>query len=74
MRNTIRGQIVHQIKGIVGESSAIFIQNTLSNIQISQKGNIAAVIGIALLVFSASTVFAEIQSSINYIWGLRQTQ
>jgi membrane protein len=69
--DAIRGQIVHQIKGIVGESSAIFIQNTLSNIQISQKGNIAAVIGIALLVFSASTVFAEIQSSINYIWGLR---
>lgn len=67
----IKGEIVKQIEGIVGESSAIFIQNTLSNIQISQQGSIAAVIGIAVLVFSASTVFAEIQSSINHIWGLR---
>lgn len=69
--DAIRGQLVHQIEDIVGESSALFIQNTLSNIQISQKGNIAAIIGIGVLVFSASTVFAEIQSSINYIWGLR---
>ena len=67
----IKGQIVSQIEGLVGESSALFIQNTLSNIEISQKGNIAALIGITVLVFSASTVFAEIQSSINYIWGLR---
>ncbi|HUH73974.1 MAG TPA: YihY/virulence factor BrkB family protein [Chitinophagales bacterium] len=69
--DAIRGQLVHQIEDLVGESSALFIQKTLSNIQISQKGNIAAIIGIAVLVFSASTVFAEIQSSINFIWGLR---
>lgn len=69
--DAIRGQIVNQIQDIVGQSSAVFIQNTLSNIQVSQKGNIAAVIGLAILIFSASTVFAEIQSSINYIWGLR---
>ncbi len=69
--DAIRGQIVNQIQDVVGKSSAVFIQNTLSNIKISQKGNIAAVIGVAVLLFSASTVFAEIQSSINYIWGLR---
>ncbi len=67
----IRGELVNQIEDLVGESSAEFIQSTLSNIQINQSGSIAAIIGVCVLIFSASTVFAEIQSSINFIWGLR---
>jgi len=67
----IRGELVGQIEGMVGESSAAFIQSTLGNIQLNQNGGIAAAISTGVLIFSASTVFAEIQSSINFIWGLR---
>lgn len=67
----IKGELVNQIEDLVGESSALFIQSTLSNIQINQNGGLAAIIGTGVLLFSASTVFAEIQSSINFIWGLR---
>lgn len=67
----IKGELVNNIEDLVGTSSAQFIQGTLSNIQINQNGGIAAIIGTGVLIFSASTVFAEIQSSINFIWGLR---
>lgn len=67
----IKGELVNSISGFVGESSAHFIQSTLSNIQLNQNGGLAAIIGSGVLLFSASTVFIEIQSSINFIWGLR---
>lgn len=67
----VKGELVNSIEDLVGPSSAQFIQSTLSNIQINQNGGLAAIIGSGILLFSASTVFAEIQSSINFIWGLR---
>jgi len=38
---------------------------------LSGKGTTAAVIGIITLLFGATAVFAEIQDSINAIWGLK---
>lgn len=67
----IKGELVNQIEDIVGSSTALFIQSTLSNVKIGEYGSIATIISMSLLLFSASTVFAEIQSSINFIWGLR---
>lgn len=67
----IRGELVNQIEDVVGSSAAHFIQSTLTNIKVWQHGSLAALISMGVLIFSASTVFAEIQSSINLIWGLR---
>ncbi|MCO5233618.1 MAG: YihY/virulence factor BrkB family protein [Chitinophagales bacterium] len=69
--DAMRGELVEQIEGVVGHSTAIFIQNTLSNIQLSYPNGWTAIISSGVLLFTASTVFAEIQSSINTIWGLK---
>ncbi|AJH14969.1 YihY/virulence factor BrkB family protein [Myroides profundi] len=60
-----------QLKDMVGPNTTTEIQNAMSNVQLNRKsGYITTIIGVGILLFSASGVFAEIQSSINYIWGL----
>src|SRR4030088_659487 len=70
-RNAIEGTIYGQIKGFVGPDAALQLQNMIKNAIVSNKGNVAATIGIITLIIGATSVFAEIQDSINTIWGLK---
>ncbi len=56
---------------MVGNEAAIQIQETIKNIELSDSNTFAAVFGGVMLLIGASGVFAEIQSSINFIWGLK---
>lgn len=67
----IEGTIYSQIKNFVGPSSAIQIQTIIENLAISDKGNMAGLIGVITLLIGATSVFAEIQDSINTIWGIK---
>lgn len=67
----VRGQFFGQINGFVGNDAAIQIQETIKNIELSGSNIFASIFGGTMLLIGASGVFAEIQSSINYIWGLK---
>jgi membrane protein len=43
----------------------------IKNVSLSSDNKFAAMIGVVTLLFGASGVFAEIQDSINHIWGLK---
>jgi membrane protein len=47
------------------------MQEIIKNASISDQGTVAAIIGVITLLIGATTVFAEIQDSINSIWGLK---
>lgn len=70
-REAVEGSIYGQIKGFVGPDAALQIQDIIKNAAISGKSTFTAVIGIITLVIGATGVFAEIQDSINTIWGLK---
>jgi membrane protein len=70
-REAAQGTIYSQIQGFVGEDAAKQIQDIIKNASISGKGTLAATIGIITLLIGATTVFGEIQDSINSIWGLK---
>jgi len=70
-REATEGTIYSQIKNFVGPSSASQIQTIIENLSISDKGNLAGIIGIITLLIGATSVFAEIQDSINTIWGIK---
>lgn len=70
-REAIEGKIYNQIKSFVGADAAIQIQQVIKNIAVSPGMTLASVIGIVVLVFTATGVFAEIQNSINAIWRLK---
>lgn len=67
----VRGEIFGQINGLVGNEAALQIQNIIRNAELSSNNIFAATIGILTLLIGASGVFGEIQSSINFIWGLK---
>src|SRR5919112_1862646 len=70
-REAIEGSIFGQLNGFVGKEAAAQIQEIVKNASISGKGGVAATIGIITLLIGATTVFGEIQDSINGIWGLK---
>lgn len=70
-REAVTGRFFGQINGMVGNEAAIQIQETIKNIELSDSNTFAAVFGGVMLLIGASGVFAEIQSSINFIWGLK---
>lgn len=70
-RQAIEGTIYHQIKGFVGSDAAAQIQEIIRSASLSGKSTFTTVIGFIALIIGATTVFAEIQDSINYIWNLK---
>ena len=60
-------QIVHY----VGAKPAMEIQEVLKNLQLSGKSATAAVVGIITLLIGASSIFVEIQDSLNIIWRVK---
>jgi membrane protein len=67
----VRGEIFGQINGLVGNAAAMQIQDILKNVKLSHSNSFATIVGVIILLIGASGVFAEIQDSINYIWGIK---
>ncbi len=67
----ISGKVFGQINGLVGNDAAAQIQDVIKNLQLSGKTTLSLIIGIITLIIGATTVFAEIQDSINIIWKVR---
>ena len=70
-RAAIEGAIYFQIKNLVGANGADLVQTMIKNLSISNKSSVAGIVGIVMLLIGATSVFAEIQDSINTIWGIR---
>jgi membrane protein len=70
-QDAAEGKIYAQLTAFVGANTASQLQEMIKNASLSGKSVTAAVIGIATLVIGATTVFAQIQDSINFIWGLK---
>ncbi|HKO81145.1 MAG TPA: YihY/virulence factor BrkB family protein [Chitinophagaceae bacterium] len=70
-QQAVEGQIYRQLDDFLGPDNAAQLQEIIKKATVSGKGTIAAIIGFVTLLFAATTVFAEIQDSINSIWGLK---
>ncbi len=67
----VKGELFGQINGLVGNQAALQIQEIIKNVKLSHSSVFATTFGIIILLIGASGVFAEIQDSINFIWGLK---
>ncbi len=70
-RAAIEGTLYHQIAAFVGTDAALEIQQTIRGAALSGSSNFATIIGVITLLFGATSVFTEIQDSINHIWKLK---
>jgi membrane protein len=70
-KEAVQGQIYQQLNKLIGSNAAIQIQDMIKNVHLSGNNFIGTVISIVLLFIGATSIFGEIQDSINKIWGLR---
>ena len=70
-REAVEGKVYGQLAGFVGSDTAAQLQEIIKNASLAGKSKLAAIIGAITLLVGATTVFAEIQDSINTIWGLK---
>ena len=70
-KDDVTEKIFVQVSDLVGETGALQLKTMLENIQTSGNTTLFSIIGIAVLLFGATGIFTEIQSSINYIWSIR---
>jgi membrane protein len=65
------GKIINQMRQMVGEQGAKAIADMIQNANQPKEGTIATVLSVVTLVFGASGVFGELQSSLNTIWRVQ---
>ncbi|MDP1844637.1 MAG: YihY/virulence factor BrkB family protein [Sediminibacterium sp.] len=70
-REAVEGSLYNQISSIVGTDAALQIQQTIKSSALSHNSNFAMTVGLITLLIGATSVFNEIQDSINYIWQLK---
>ena len=70
-RDAVQGQIFEQLNGLVGAEAAKQIEEMIGKSHQSGNSFLASVISAIILVIGATGIFAEIQDSINSIWGLK---
>ncbi|PUZ27820.1 YihY/virulence factor BrkB family protein [Chitinophaga costaii] len=70
-QDAINGLVYGRIKGLVGPEVALQMQDMIKNVALYNHGTLAAVMGVITLIIGATSVFSEIQDSINMIWQLK---
>lgn len=70
-REMVTGKLYGQIASLVGTSGADQVINIIQNMREKQSAAKFSIIGAVVLVFGATSVFTDIQDSINYIWSIR---
>lgn len=66
-----RGHISRELGGLVGGEAAGAVEAVVENAKAPERGILNAIVGIAVLLFGASGVFAELQASLNTIWEVK---
>ncbi|MCS3871405.1 membrane protein [Chryseobacterium ginsenosidimutans] len=67
----IRGEISNQISGIMGQDVAKSIQDMIAGALIDKENVIMKAVGIGSLVFGSTTLFFQLQRSLNALWDVK---
>jgi membrane protein len=70
-KDASQGKIFSELNELIGAEAALQIQEMLKNIALTGKSTMAVIIGSVTLLIGATTVFGEIQDSINLIWKVK---
>jgi membrane protein len=63
-----QGQLFGQLRGLLGEDGATAVEGLLQSVQVSGKGLFGTIVSLVLLAVGATTVFGELQTSLDRIW------
>lgn len=69
--DAVENKIYHSLSGFMGADAAAALQDIIRKASIGSTSKIAIVVGSIALLFGATSIFSEIQDSINDIWGIK---
>jgi len=64
-------EVLEELTKLFGNEVAQQIQVYIEKISVQEQSGIGIIIGVVTLVFTSTTIFVEIQDSINQIWGVK---
>lgn len=67
----VEGEVFGELGLYLGADVAQTLQNAVHNTQVANTSTLSTIIGIGVILFSATTIFTSIQESLNTIWGIR---
>ena len=70
-KDAIEGSLFSELQGLIGSQAAAQIQQVIRNMELSGKTDLSLIIGAIALIVGATTVFGELQDSINIIWKVK---
>jgi membrane protein len=65
-----RGEISAQLTGSIGAEAAEAVEDAVARSRMEEAGLLPTLIGFGALIVGATTVFAQMQLSLNSIWGV----
>ncbi|MCD6068959.1 MAG: ribonuclease [Bacteroidetes bacterium] len=72
-REAVQGEISAQIGAAIDEDTAKQVEEIVAKAGSKKNSVIATIIGVITLIFGATGVFAQLQTSLNRIWELKVT-
>jgi len=70
-REAIEGNVFGELNGLIGNEAAAQIQQIIKNMELSGDTAFSLIIGAISLIIGATTVFGDIQDSVNKIWSVK---
>lgn len=70
-QGTAESQLIGQLRGVMGEQGAQFLQTVLENAQQPTLASVAGILSSLALLWGATNVFSQLQSSLNRIWNVQ---
>jgi membrane protein len=67
-REAVQGLIVTQLAGLIGQQGAGLVQGVIASASDTDKGLVAGLASLFVLIVGATTVFAELQNALDRIW------
>ena len=69
-----RGEIVGQLRGLIGEEGAVAVQGLLKSASLPATSAFASIVSLGFLALGATSIFSELQSDLDRIWRAPSTQ
>ncbi|MCO5166364.1 MAG: YihY/virulence factor BrkB family protein [Planctomycetes bacterium] len=69
--DAVRGRILHEMQVLLGDQGARAVRTVIDRTDLAASGWVSTLVGLATLLFGATTVFVQLQSALNRIWDVK---
>lgn len=70
-REAVQDRLLTEMQALVGDEGARAIQTVILNSRLVERGWLSTLVGLVTLLVGATTVFVQLQSSLNHIWDVK---